>query len=297
MNLIKTKLSARNFNLILKAGLMLGMANFFLPIASAQTFQTVARSISNVLGLVIPILFSIATIIFLWGVITYITAAGEEGKITEGRNYIIWGLIGLFVMVAIWGIVALIGTFFFPGGIPVGAPNLPQLPGISGGTPQQNSNPFGISPSNPFGTGIARPAPIGGVSNCIQQQNGVCTVQCTNVNPDGTCGAYQPVSGNSSGNINDLNFPNGAPAQNCTNTRDGLCEDYCAFGTDLDCTGGNPTNNNSGATVPQNCSNVPDGLCEENCAFGPDIDCTGGLPNQPGFNQYDCVADPTAPGC
>ena len=51
----------------------------------------------------------VATVVFLWGVIRFITAGGDEDKIREGRSLIIWGLIGLFVMVAVWGIVEILG--------------------------------------------------------------------------------------------------------------------------------------------------------------------------------------------
>ena len=67
----------------------------------------------------------LATVIFLWGVIQYITAGGEEEKIKSGRTYMLWGIIALFVMVAVWGLVGVI-TATFQGdinsgaGIPVG---------------------------------------------------------------------------------------------------------------------------------------------------------------------------------
>ncbi|MDP2669313.1 MAG: hypothetical protein Q8P07_05835 [bacterium] len=69
---------------------------------------------------VIPFLFLVATVIFLYGVITYLTAGGDEEKASNGKKYIIWGVIALFAMIAIWGIVwAVSNTFSLPGsGIP-----------------------------------------------------------------------------------------------------------------------------------------------------------------------------------
>ncbi|OGF90704.1 hypothetical protein A3H65_03525 [Candidatus Giovannonibacteria bacterium RIFCSPLOWO2_02_FULL_45_14] len=99
-----------------------------IPVAHAQTVGGIVQSIIDILNdYIIPLLFAIATIVFLWGVILYITAGGDEEKRKEGRNYIIFGLIGLFVMVSIWGIVNLFLDFFdFTN---VSAPSLPNLPG------------------------------------------------------------------------------------------------------------------------------------------------------------------------
>lgn len=65
-------------------------------------------------GSIIPLLMSIATIMFIWGVIQYVINAEDSAKREEGRSFIIWGIIGLFVLVSIWGIIKLLtGTFGF----------------------------------------------------------------------------------------------------------------------------------------------------------------------------------------
>ena len=103
-----------------------------INIAQAQTFGTAVNVITNNLRLVVPILFLVATIVFLWGVIIYITAGGDEKKIKTGHQYIIWGLVGLFVMVAVWGLVRLLVSFIFGTTALPPSPQLPDLPGIRG---------------------------------------------------------------------------------------------------------------------------------------------------------------------
>ena len=61
----------------------------------------------------IGLLFVVATLVFLWGVIRYVIAGGDEDKLKEGRQYIIYGLIGLAVMLAVWGIVNAVVTTLF----------------------------------------------------------------------------------------------------------------------------------------------------------------------------------------
>lgn len=71
----------------------------------AQTFEGLFSEATQVLRLVIPILFILATIVFLWGIITFIAAAGNEEKLRKGKQLILWGLIGLMIMLAVWGFV------------------------------------------------------------------------------------------------------------------------------------------------------------------------------------------------
>ena len=95
-------------------------------LAYAATVETVLTTISNLLNTVIPILMIVATVIFLWGVISYVVAGGDEEKVKTAKQFIILGLVGLFVMVAVWGIVkALVSTFA------VGGTGIPGGPGAS----------------------------------------------------------------------------------------------------------------------------------------------------------------------
>lgn len=72
---------------------------------------------------VVPLLFAIATVAFIWGVIQFYLNPDNEEKRKKGKSFIIGGLIALFVMVAMWGLVAVLtGTFEISN-------TIPQLPG------------------------------------------------------------------------------------------------------------------------------------------------------------------------
>ena len=61
---------------------------------------------------VVPLLITLAIVVFIYGVIRYIANANDSAKREEGRNFMIWGIIGIFVIVSIWGLVELLaGTF------------------------------------------------------------------------------------------------------------------------------------------------------------------------------------------
>lgn len=98
-------------------------------LAFAQQAFNIVTNVRNFVNNVIPILLIIGTIVFLWGVILYLTAGADEEKRANARSLMIYGLVGLFVMVAVWGIVNVLVGFFGVGG--QGVPTSPGgLPGI-----------------------------------------------------------------------------------------------------------------------------------------------------------------------
>lgn len=57
-------------------------------------------------GVLVPVLFAVAFIVFLWGAFkTFIMGANSEEVKEQGKNLMLWGLIGFFVMVSVWGLV------------------------------------------------------------------------------------------------------------------------------------------------------------------------------------------------
>lgn len=100
----------------------LALTPFF---ALAATVTSLIGTIMSILNVVVPLLIALAVVIFLWGVVQYITAGGDEEKRKGARNTMIWGIVGLFVMVAVWGLVnVLISTF----GLTTTVPAVPGLP-------------------------------------------------------------------------------------------------------------------------------------------------------------------------
>ncbi|MBI2025575.1 hypothetical protein HYT04_02205 [Candidatus Kaiserbacteria bacterium] len=79
-------------------------------LSDAGTF--VINFINNVL---VPVLFAVAFIVFLYGAFkTFIVGANSEEVKEQGKNLMLWGLIGFFVMVSIWGLVNILtGTIRF----------------------------------------------------------------------------------------------------------------------------------------------------------------------------------------
>ena len=83
--------------------------------------QNILYIINSVL---VPIIFALAFLVFIYGVAqSYIFSRGDEGKVKEGHQLVLWGIIGFVVMVSLWGLVNVVANTFGLGG--VGAPPLP----------------------------------------------------------------------------------------------------------------------------------------------------------------------------
>lgn len=54
----------------------------------------------------IPLTASLALLYFLWGVFKIIRAQGDMKKMEEGKKTAFWGIIALFVLISIGGLVA-----------------------------------------------------------------------------------------------------------------------------------------------------------------------------------------------
>ncbi|MBA4320717.1 MAG: hypothetical protein C0412_20170 [Flavobacterium sp.] len=66
----------------------------------------------DVLGLLLPLIVAMAVVWFVWSVFQYTMAGGDEAKVTKEKTQIIWGIVGIFIMVSVWGLVGILrGTF------------------------------------------------------------------------------------------------------------------------------------------------------------------------------------------
>ncbi len=61
---------------------------------------------------VIPFIFSLALVTFVWGVVQFVINTDEEAKKAKGKQFMIWGIIALTVMVSVWSLVGILGSTF-----------------------------------------------------------------------------------------------------------------------------------------------------------------------------------------
>ena len=74
--------------------------------------DTIIIRISGLVNTAVPIFFTLALIVFIWGVIKYVLAGGDTEKKKQGMSLIMYGIIGLFAIFAVWGLVKVIANTF-----------------------------------------------------------------------------------------------------------------------------------------------------------------------------------------
>lgn len=113
---------------IFSLGVVLGLPMF----AFAANAFSILNTLSSILAYIIPILITLAVVYFIWGVIQYTVSTDEEAK-KGARSKIIQGLIGLFVIVAFWGIIRVITNTLNVGPTQIQENEIPCVPNIPAG--------------------------------------------------------------------------------------------------------------------------------------------------------------------
>lgn len=70
------------------------------------------KIVEYIINPLILLLFSLALLVFFWGLAQFILNMGSEEDRSTGKRHMLWGIIGMFIMFAVYGILgALAGTF------------------------------------------------------------------------------------------------------------------------------------------------------------------------------------------
>lgn len=88
------------------------IAALFPLIASAKNFADLVTSLIKYTDAITYVLVSVAVIVFLYGMLRLIASAGNEQKKGEGKKIILYGILGIFIMVSLWGIIHVIDQTF-----------------------------------------------------------------------------------------------------------------------------------------------------------------------------------------
>jgi hypothetical protein len=70
------------------------------------------RVVGTLVNASIGILVTLALATFFWGLVRYLFHLGGEKGAEQGKHLMIYGVVALFVMVSVWGLVAFIQNFF-----------------------------------------------------------------------------------------------------------------------------------------------------------------------------------------
>ncbi len=95
-----------------KIDVAVGTSSSCSGITNSSKLQDVlcyATSIIN--NSIIPLIFAGATVMFVWGVINFfILNAEQQEQRAKGKQFMIWGIVALAVMLSVWGLVGILGN-------------------------------------------------------------------------------------------------------------------------------------------------------------------------------------------
>jgi TRAP-type C4-dicarboxylate transport system permease small subunit len=119
------------------AGIAATIAAVSAPVvASAGSLIALAQTIQRtVYRPMVTAILAYALLLFIWGVYRYIASAGDEKASAEGSKLMSYGILVLFVMVSVWGLVSIMMNAI---GVPTGGGRVQTMEGYDYDT----SNPF-----------------------------------------------------------------------------------------------------------------------------------------------------------
>lgn len=103
--------ASKSVHLRIVAGL--GIALAIPGAAQARTLADIIQRFIDLIEYTIPLLMGMALLVFMWGGAKFMYGAGDEKTRNAGKALLLWGVVGLFVMVSVWGIVIIVSTTFF----------------------------------------------------------------------------------------------------------------------------------------------------------------------------------------
>ncbi|MDO8569178.1 MAG: hypothetical protein Q7R89_00070 [bacterium] len=104
------------------------IALLFVPVAVSAQFtgaKGLIEAFGDLINPLIAVLVGMALVVFFWGLARFIFRVGGDEKAVEGgKKLMIWGLLALFVMLSVWGIIS-----FMQRELLLPASGSPSLPG------------------------------------------------------------------------------------------------------------------------------------------------------------------------
>jgi hypothetical protein len=83
---------------------------------------------NKILDAIIPIFIAFAVVYLIYAIVRFVIATDEEGR-AKGKSMVGWGILGLFLILSIWGLVnILVNTLDLSNDVPDG--NIPTVSDI-----------------------------------------------------------------------------------------------------------------------------------------------------------------------
>lgn len=80
--------------------------------SSTSGAELLARIVEFVINPIILLIFSVGFLVFIWGLFEFMQNVETGGENKEGKNHMVYGIIGMFIMVSVGSIISLVDDTF-----------------------------------------------------------------------------------------------------------------------------------------------------------------------------------------
>ena len=86
----------------------------FTAVAAAPGSQFInfTNNLLKTANTLVTLSFVVALLVFSYGIIRFLFAAGDANGVSQAKGYILWGVIGMAVLASLFGLIVLIQNFF-----------------------------------------------------------------------------------------------------------------------------------------------------------------------------------------
>lgn len=93
---------------LLGLALLVSLITAPATVLGATTIPTIVQGFTEAIVPLVAVALGIAVLVFVWGLALYILRAGDDEQMEEGRQRMLWGVVALFMIVSVWGIVVIL---------------------------------------------------------------------------------------------------------------------------------------------------------------------------------------------
>ena len=82
---------------------------FSLTAAGLQ-FSDIINYFLSIINILNPILFTLAFLVFFWGLSKFILSSGNKDEVAKGKDYMLYGIAALFILLSFMAILTLVSN-------------------------------------------------------------------------------------------------------------------------------------------------------------------------------------------
>jgi hypothetical protein len=83
------------------------MKSLLAQVSAPTDFKSLIDIFLNFIDSLLPILAGLSLLAFFYGLVVFITKSGDAKSHADGRKFMLWGIIALFVLVSFMAIISL----------------------------------------------------------------------------------------------------------------------------------------------------------------------------------------------